>query len=83
MMKESVIEMPGERALVSLRVHLSSGRTQEITHLENAIVAGRELIRHIPPSQVNEVEPITSSRCRLGTVTARSLISVVSGLSFS
>jgi hypothetical protein len=69
MLRDELTEMLEERPFIPLRIHMSNGRTHEVRHPENAIVAdyhvallvvreGKELIRVISLPHINEVEPL-------------------------
>jgi hypothetical protein len=72
MTKDELIEILEERPFKPLILHISNGRTHEIRHPENAIVAdhhvallavrnGEEVIRVISLPHVNEVEPLPAA----------------------
>jgi hypothetical protein len=72
MTRNELVEILEERPFRPLLLHMSNGRTHEIRHPENAIVAddhaallsvrdGEEVIRIISLPHVNEVEPLPTS----------------------
>jgi hypothetical protein len=72
MTKNELIEIREERPFKPLLLHMSNGRTHEVRHPENAIVAddhsallairnGEEVIRIISLPHINEVEPLPAA----------------------
>jgi hypothetical protein len=72
MSKNELIEILEERPFKPLLLHMSNGRSHEIRHPENAIVAddhvallavrnGEEVIRIVSLPYVNEVEPLPTA----------------------
>jgi hypothetical protein len=73
MTKSELVEMLAERPFTPVLIHMSNGRTHEVRHPENAIVAdfhvallamrdGEEVIRVISLPHINEVERMAASQ---------------------